>query len=137
MTKIGKKSDFTTRLIQWIARGISTLFIVFILLMGIGSAIWGSQNRIAPWPTLEDLVIIVFLLAMLVSVILAWRREGIGGFMLTIVGLVAIVVIMLINKPEDYWVALAIGVPFLVSGILYIICWKRIIKSKTPQDSAL
>jgi hypothetical protein len=81
----------------------------------------------------ERVILWTFLLVTLVGVIIAWWREAIGGLILTIVGTVALVMFMLTNKPEDYWITLVTGVPFLVSGILYLKCWRRI-KSKTSQD---
>jgi hypothetical protein len=87
----------------------------------------------APFFTIQHYIMWTFLLVTLVSIIIAWWREGIGGLILTIVGLAAIVVFMLTMPPRDYWVMLIFCAPFLVSGILYLKCWRRI-KSKTPQD---
>ena len=114
------------------ARGISTFFISFLVLLAISYAI-DTISYQALTLTNERMVLWAFLLVTLVSVIIAWWREGIGGLMLTIVGLAAIVVIMVTNKPKAYWIMLVFGAPFLVSGILYIKCWRRIKKSKIPR----
>jgi len=129
MTKISKKTDYDIWYIQCYARGISTFFISFFLLVVIGYATDTTSYQ-APSHTHDGLVLRAFLLVTLVSVIIAWWREGIGGLMLTIVGLAAIVVFMLTNKPEAYWITLVTGAPFLVSGILYLKCWRRIKKPK-------
>jgi hypothetical protein len=106
------------------ARGISTFFISIWVLLAIGNALDTIYQ--APLHTNKGVVIWAFLLVTLVSVIIAWWREGIGGLMLTIIGLTAIVVFMLTNKPKAYWITLVTGAPFLVSGILYLKCWGRI-----------
>ena len=131
MTKISKKTDYDTWYIQCYARGISTFFISFWVLLVIGYATSATSYQ-APSHTHERMAFWAFLLVTLVSVIIAWWREEIGGLMLTIVGLVAIIVFMLTNKPEAYWLTLVTGAPFLVSGILYLKCWRRIKKSKVP-----
>ena len=71
---------------------------------------------------------LAFLIVTLVSVIIAWWRERIGGLMLTFVGLAAIVVLMLYMPPPDFGM-LIFSVPFLLPGILYLICWRRIEKT--------
>lgn len=132
MTKISKKTDSIVLIIQGIARGISTTFMAFLLLMAIRNATTGGQYRRAPWPTLEDIILALFFLAMLAGVIIAWRREGLGGFILIIVGSAATVAFMLTMPARDYWVMMIICAPFLVSGILYLICWRRLSTMKSP-----
>ena len=130
MTKIDKETDHDIWYIRNYARGISTFFISIWVLLAIGNATDTTSYQ-APSHTNERIVIWAFLLVTLVSVIIAWWREGIGGLMLTIVGLAAIVVFMLTNKPEAYWITLVSGAPFLVSGMLYLKCWRRIKRGAT------
>jgi uncharacterized membrane protein HdeD (DUF308 family) len=63
---------------------------------------------------------------------IAWWREEIGGVLFTIAGALAIIMSILHNEPGQYWGIVINGVPFLVSGILYLICWRRIRKQNTP-----
>jgi hypothetical protein len=125
MPNKGKKSDLATLIMRWIARVISTLVMVFIILMVIGSVFTGKEYRRAPWPTLEDIIMTMFFLAMLTGVVIAWFREGIGGTILTTAGLVATALLFLRMTPDDYWVIMIFGVPFLFSGILFLVCWRR------------
>lgn len=127
MTKINKETDYDTWYMRNYARGISTFFISFWVLLAVGNAI--DTIHQAPSHTHGGMVLFAFLLITLVSVIIAWWREGIGGLMLTIIGLAAIVVFMVTNKPKAYWITLVTGLPFLVSGILYLNCYRRIKKS--------
>ena len=131
MTKINRETYYDIWYMRNYARGISTFVISLWVLLAIGGAIDTSYQ--APSYTSQSLVMGTLLLVTLASVIIAWWWEGVGGFMLTIVGIVAIVVFMLTNKPEAYWITLVTGAPFLVSGILYLKCWRRI-NSKIPQD---
>lgn len=132
MTKINKNADFKTWNIQRVARGISTLSIVFILLIWINCAIAGAQWREAPLSILITLYLWPIYFTILAGWAIAWQREETGGVLLTIAGPVAVIMSILHNEPGHYWVTLIIGVPFLVSGILFIICWRRIRKQKTP-----
>jgi hypothetical protein len=132
MTKINKETDYVIWFIRNYARGISTFVISLWVIMAVGYSIDTASYQTSTL-TNEGVILSAFLLVTLVSVIIAWWWEGVGGLMLTIVGIVAIVVFMLTNKPEAYWITLVTGVPFLVSGILYLKCWRRI-KSKTYQD---
>jgi len=132
MTKINKNADFKTWNIQRVARGISTLSIVFILLIWINCAVAGAQWREAPLSALITMYLMGINFVILAGWAIAWQREETGGVLLTIAGAVAIIMSILHNEPGQYWVIVINGVPFLVSGILYLICWRRIRKQKTP-----
>lgn len=133
MTKVNRKTDFNTWLMQWIARGTSALFIVFILLIWINMALGGNQWREAPLSTLVPMYMIPIFFAYLAGWAIAWQRQETGGTILTIVGIAAIIMFILNNEPGDYWMTLINGVPFLVSGILFLICWRRMKKAKILQ----
>jgi hypothetical protein len=131
MTRINKETDYNTWYMRNYARGISTFFISIWVLMAISYAT-DTISYQAPTLTNERMVLWASLLVTLASVIIAWWREGIGGLMLTIVGFAAIVVFIVTNKPKAYWITLVTGAPFLVSGILYLKCWKGIKKPIIP-----
>jgi uncharacterized membrane protein HdeD (DUF308 family) len=115
------------------ARGISTLFIAFILLIWINCALAGNQWREALLSILTTLYLWPIYFAILAGWAVAWQREEIGGTLLTIGGIVAIIMSILNEEPDNYWVTLIIGIPFLVSGILFLICWRKIRKQKIPR----
>ena len=135
MTKVSKETDFKTWRLQWIARGISILFMVFILLIWINCALAGNQWREAPLSQLVTPQMIGIFIAYLVGIVMAWSREETGGTLLTIVAIMAIIIFILWNESDDYWMTLINGVPFLVSGILFLICRRRIKKAKILQKS--
>lgn len=104
MTKISKEKDCDTWSMRNYARGISTFFISIWVLLAISYSI-STPSYQAPSltkPSFERIVVGVFLLVTLGSVIIVWMREGIGGLMLTITGLAAIIVVMLTLPLHEY-----------------------------------
>jgi len=134
MTKIRIKTDSAAWIMQWSARVISTGLALFLALMGFGEAFEGDDfSSTSPERSLV-LGIAAFILAYLVAVVIAWFRERTGGVLLLVLGLAAIFAFMVTEEPKDYWVTLVIGAPFVLSGILYLVCWKRIQKAKKVGD---
>jgi uncharacterized membrane protein HdeD (DUF308 family) len=107
--------------------------IVFILLIFINTAIAGDQWREAPLSILIKYVFGPIYFAALAGWAIAWQREETGGVLLAIAGPAATIMSLLHNEPGHYWVTLIAGVPFLVSGILFIICWRRIRKMNVTR----
>jgi hypothetical protein len=60
-----------------------------------------------------------------VGSVLGWWRENIAGIILIIAGLGMLLAVILFMAPHDYWVPLIFSLPFLLSGVLYLIYWKR------------
>lgn len=131
MTKIRMNSDSVAWIMQWSARVISTVVALFLALMGFGQALEEGDFSSTNPEGYKGLVIAAFILAYLVAVVIAWFRERTGGVLLLVLGLVAIIAFMVTEGPQDYWVTLIIGAPFVLSGILYLMCWKRIQKAVT------
>lgn len=129
MTKVGRNTDYRTWIIQRVARWISTLSIVFILLVFINTAIAGDQWREAPLSILIKYVFGPSYFAALAGWAIAWQREETGGVLLAIAGAAAIIMPLLHNEPA----LMLVGVPFLVSGILFIVCWRRIRKMNVTR----
>ena len=124
-------SDLVAWIMQWSARVISTVVALFLALMGFGQALEEGDFSSTNPEGYKGLVIVAFILAYLVAVVIAWFRERTGGALLLVLGLVAIIAFMVAEGPQDYWVTLIIGAPFVLSGILYLMCWKRIQKAVT------
>jgi hypothetical protein len=132
MTKVSRNTDFRTWIIQRVARWISTLSMVFILLIFINTAIAGDQWREAPLSILIKYVFGPIYFAALAGWAIAWQREETGGVLLAIAGAAATIMPLLHNEPA----LMIIGVPFLVSGILFIVCWRRIRKMNVTRHGA-
>jgi hypothetical protein len=70
---------------------------------------------------------------LLVGVLIAWRREGLGGLILILAAVVLFLIMSVVvtTKYPDQWPSLMLlfVVPYLVPGILFLICWWRSKKS--------
>jgi L-lactate permease len=133
MTKIDKKTNYSAWYIQCYARGIGTFFISFWTLLALGYA-FDDNTQQSSTQSNEGMVLITFLALTIAGVLLAWRNEKIGGILLTLIGLAALVVFILNYKPKDYWVMLLTGAPILLSGVLFLFCWKKLSDDSQSQD---
>ncbi len=91
-----------------------------------------SRLRMGDLP-FEALLLFGFLVVATAGLALAWRWEGIGG-LLAILGGIGLAVIDYGAFGRDGWfAALLYCSPFLISGILCLICWWQ----KRPQTPAI
>ena len=102
----------TVSIIRWVARIVGLLYIAFFLLMFIGESLSSSQETNSM--TLREGLGFVFVFIFFAGLILAWKWEGIGGFIAlggTIGWTIAIQAYSLIT--------VIIAAP----AILFLICW--------------
>jgi hypothetical protein len=100
--------------------------IVFWLWFGIGSA-YTENAGLFNW--LMHILVPggIFILSTLV----AWRWEGIGGVLLVLEGLVALGLIVRAFVWGSFTVSnlvlmcLTLGLPPLAAGVLFVICWRK------------
>jgi len=100
--------------------------IAFWLWFGVGSA---YVERAGPFNWLMHILVPggIFILSTLV----AWRWEGIGGALLVLEGLVALGLIVRaflwgrFTASTLVLMCLTLGLPPLAAGILFLICWQR------------
>ena len=118
----------STKALFWAARILCILAILFISLFTLDSfasdqTFW--QNTAA---FLMHLIPSFVLLAIL---IIAWKWEKTGGIILTIIGLAFSIFLFIFNYKRNHSVAtsllitLTLAVPFVLSGILFIVCHFR------------
>ena len=109
-----------------IARVISTAVAGFLLLFVVGYMIQDlSDGKLVRDWSAESTKVTVFVLLMALGTGIAWWREKIGGAILMITGLVAIVFIFFSMEPSDIGISLIFGFPSLLSGLLFLIYWKQ------------
>ncbi len=114
-----------------VARVISSVVAGFILLFAVGQWIEElSAGRLTQEWRLSTTGMAVYCLLIAVGSGIGWWRENIGGTILVIAGLGMLSAIFIFLAPDDYWVSLIFSLPFLLSGILYLIYWKRSKPSK-------
>jgi hypothetical protein len=108
--------------LRWTARVIGTLLVLFTLFIAIGEAIDGyhRQGKIG-LDSLNSLQIITFIFWFLglAGLILAWWKEGTGGF-LSLIFTIIFLILVLINSDASFSYILLI---FLFPALLYIIYW--------------
>jgi hypothetical protein len=123
--------DYERKAIRNVARGISSVVAGFILLFAVGQWIEElSAGRLTQEWRLSTTGMAVYCLLIAVGSGISWWRENIGGTILIIAGLGMLLAIFIFLAPHDYWTSLIFSLPFLLSGILYLIYWKRSKPSK-------
>lgn len=99
--------------IRWTARTVGLALLALIAAFAIGE---GVPNPLQGSPA--EMLCHVAVLAMLAGQIVAWRREGIGG--VVILGGFTLFAVVNHGVPLN----IVFG-PWLLTGLLYLICWCR------------
>jgi hypothetical protein len=110
-------------LLRWLARGISALAAGFWLLILLDIV---ACDALVGFVCLNwELAFLAGLVAVsLVSVILAWRGEGAGVWVMLGWGIVFTVFAAIDSQTHRLVSVLASGVPFLIAGLLYLASWR-------------
>ncbi len=66
-----------------------------------------------------------------VGVTIAWFREGIGGLIVVIGGIVLSIFAYITAGHNKVLAMTSSGIPFLIAGILFLIYWRRTRKLKS------
>lgn len=113
-----------TQVLRWIARIISILatatWMTIMLTNVLCEVVVGCIT--VTWET----GFLVFLVAASVlSVIIAWRWEGIGGLVMVLWGFVLAIIAYVTSRPYQIFSMLVTGVPFMIAGSLFLASWWR------------
>ena len=102
--------------IRWLARIAGSLLVLFFLLMVLGYIIEPQgSGKITP----SEIPLIAGMIAMLLGLIIAWFREGLGA-LLTIGGFLYFLANELIVKQSfNTWILVA----YPAVGFLFLLCW--------------
>jgi hypothetical protein len=106
--------------VRWFARILGSLVLLFVLLMVIGEGLFmepppGSSGKLKT----RDIPLMAGMITMLVGIVVAWFREGIGG-LLMIGGFIPFLVDELKSeKGFDVWFLII----FPIIGLLHLFCW--------------
>ena len=85
---------------------------------------WAEEIAASPWP-LEGTMLAGLLIIMVLGVLIAWSREGVGGTLLVVGAIILGAFSYAIAEHDKVWNMLLMGGPFLVAGILFLACWRR------------
>ena len=109
----------TAQWLRWSARGISTLAAVFwlLILLDILACDALAGFICINWETALLLGLATF---SLLSVIIAWRRESIGGSVMILWGLAFAAIAYMTSQPQALISMLVSGGPFLIAGSLFL-----------------
>lgn len=126
--------------VRWTARAIGIALLGLFVVLAIGEGVANRRgsvqeaNVVATSPSgslqgsLRESLLGISILAMLISQIVAWRWEGIGG--LLILGGFALFAI--VNPGVRLNQSFVVVGPWLATGLLYLICWWRTPKTVGP-----
>jgi hypothetical protein len=115
--------------VRWFARISGSLVLLFVLFLAIVEGLTGPPPGSSGKLTGSDIPLMTGMITMLVGIVVAWFREGIGG-LLMIGGFVFFFVNEL--KSEKGFGAWFLVI-FPIIGLLHLFCWwqSRRLKSKT------
>ena len=106
-----KNKSRTVIIIRWTSRIISIILVLFLILMFVGSFFDPKQSNT---PSTHELISFVFFpVGLCVGLLLAWKRELLGG-------IIAIISMIAFSLTISGTIGMII---FAAPGVLFIICW--------------
>lgn len=121
---------------RFISSGIGGLLLLFAIASLISETIEkGIENGLVPKDPASTMMAI-YLVVVPFGVIISWWKEGIGGAILTIYCLVHITISCFLRFGSIEDVSSILFAPFLVSGVLFLICWWRSRRLKIHESAA-
>ena len=110
------------RMVRWVARLFGSALVLMVIVFMIGE---GPPNPLKM--SAIEVVTSVAFLAMIAGLIVAWRREGLGGI-LVVGGFLAFWVLNFVSS-HHFWLRGAFPA-FPIVGFLYLFCWRQSIRAK-------
>jgi hypothetical protein len=105
---------------RWAARVLGSLIGLYFLVIGLASALFDPEPLSLEGAFLAGLAIVA-----VAGVVIAWWRERIGGWILVIDGFALGVFTYVTAGRNKIPVALLMGGPLLVAGVLFLMSWRR------------
>ena len=124
------------KLVHWTPRIICILAILFVSIFAFDA--FNSEKTI--WQQIGDFLIhLIPSFVLTILLIIAWKREFIGGIIFILIGLVfsPFIFVHNYNMNQSVWMSLMIilmiTMPFVIAGILFIVSYKM--RKKKPSSS--
>ena len=115
MTTAGIQANWSLTGLEWIARAASVASITFLVMIFLGEAFHPSEISFQEW-----IGLVFFPVGVVAGMIIAWRKEAVGGF-LTVASLICFYVVYgyLFRNHIGGWFFLAFAAP----GFLFLFHW--------------
>ena len=122
MLRENNTNDRITTWTRWLARGTGSFFAIAYIYLGVTTG-----------PTSPSLAEIAVVLSLVLGVLIAWWREGLGGLILVLAAVVSFLIMGFVvaveNPGQRSTLLLLFVVPYLLPGVLFLLCWLR---SRSP-----
>jgi hypothetical protein len=108
---------------RWIARAISSLITAFwlLILLDIVACDAFVGFICLNW---EMLLLFGLVTASMLSVVIAWRIESLGGFVMLLWGLAFSAIAIVTSSGSQLTLSILVsGVPFFIAGVLFLASW--------------
>lgn len=124
MTTMPENQSHGTEELQFITKSVGILALLtglaYLRAVGTESAVaWRSGGPIS------TILLSALLLTAVMGLILAWWREGLGGFIAASSAVGVGIAAFLTPQQNRLFTAFAYSSPFLITGFLYLCCWWR------------
>ena len=124
MPTIDEAVDRRLKWMRWTGRGIGWviggLWVLSLLAHLIGDLVSGGSP-----PETEGILLGVLVSIPVTGVVVTWWREKSGG-VLAVIGGIALGTFAYVTAGRNkVWIMLFAGVPFVVSGTLFLLSWRR------------
>jgi len=114
--KDSHKKNWIHLIARWIGIIVGATFLFILVSEGIIDATTGNNP-----PGIEGTILAVLVIIGVTGIVIAWRKEGIGGTIVTIAAIALGVFAFVTAGRMKILAVLVAGGPFLVSGILFLI----------------
>ena len=132
MDKMDYTSNRKVKRMRWAARIVGIIVAGFWVLSLIASLIAEFGTPII----LEGIILGALVTINTAGVIIAWRREKVGGIII-VAGAVMLSIFAYISAGHNkIFAVLVSGFPFLVSGIIFLVSWWMSMKFYSSQNSS-
>lgn len=112
------------RIFHWLPRIICIISILFISIFALDS----FSGELTIWRQLGDFIMhLIPSFILLAILIIAWKREYIGGILFTLIGVMLSPYVFVLNYNRNHSVSMSLGIvlmitfPLIVVGILFIV----------------
>jgi len=132
MDKMDYTSNRKVKWIRWAARIFGIIVAGFWVLSLVASSIAEFGTPII----LEGIILGALVVINTAGVIIAWRREKVGGIIIVAGAMMLSIFAYISAGHNKIFAVLVSGFPFLISGIIFLVSWWMSMKFYSSQNSS-